>query len=135
MKKPDKETKEYLIIFALVFLIAFITQVIETETAHATVKGITAKNYMEYVKEYPDAYGYNKGECEHKYLKGEEYFYNDYYDHWNVERIYDIDLIPKGYFIKKGVKAKAKPHKIKAVKSKKSNGITKKIRKNGGMKK
>ena len=112
------------IIITLIAILATITAAgITTGTAHASVKGITAKNYMEYVKEYPDAYGYNKGECEHKYLKGEEYFYNEYIDHWNVERVYDLELIPKGYFIKKVVKAKAKPHKIRMIK--KSNGIAK----------
>ncbi len=107
----------------LITLIALIVVMGMPMESHASVKGITAKNYLTYEKIHPDAYGFNKGECEHKYLKGEEWFYSEYIDHWNVDRVYDIDLIPKGYFKKIGVKAKAKPHKIRMIK--KSNGIAK----------
>lgn len=35
-------------------------------------------------------YGYNKGEGSNpSYSYNEEYFYNDYYDHWNVDSVYD----------------------------------------------
>jgi len=64
-------------------------------TSFASVNGITAKNYLEYEKIYADEYGYNKGECNKPYLKGEEYFYNEYYDHWNVDKVYDKSLVKK----------------------------------------
>lgn len=110
-----------LILITLIAIIA--TMGITTGTAHASVKGITKDNYLTYEKKYKDAYGYNKGECDTPYKDGEEYFYNEYYDHWNVEKVYDLELIPKGYFKKIGVKSKAKPHKIRMIK--KSNGIAK----------
>lgn len=62
--------------------------------AHATVAGITSENYADYEKPIADEYGYNKGECDTEYLPGEEYFYNEYVDHWNVDKVYDESLIP-----------------------------------------
>ena len=87
----------------------------------AAVDGITKDNYMEYEKTYPDEYGYNKGECEVPYMDGEEFFYNEYYDHWNVERVYDATLIPSDWNTDKTDKAvtKAKKNKKKAKKHKK----------------
>lgn len=61
--------------------------------SHAMVKGINSKNYDSYVKPIADEYGYNIGECEKEYLIGEEYFYNDYYDHWNVDKVYDPSMV------------------------------------------
>ena len=57
------------------------------------VKGVDSKNYDSYVKPITDEYGYNIGECEKKYLAGEEYFYNEYYDHWNVDKVYDSSMV------------------------------------------
>lgn len=64
----------------------------------ASVEGITAENYASYEKPIRDAFGYNKGECERDYAIGEEYFYNAYYDHWNVDKVYDKSLL-----IEKGI--------------------------------
>ena len=74
---------------------------------YGAVDGITKDNYDSYVKPNADVYGYNKGECETPYLEGEEYFYNEYYDHWNVDKVYDASLIPqKAEAVKKVVKKK-----------------------------
>lgn len=83
------------IITVIVALIA--TVIMTSGTVHATVSGITKDNYP-------------------KYLEGEEYFYNEYYDHWNVEKVYDRNLIPKT--TNKGlVKAYCKKHyKTRAIK-------------------
>ena len=79
-----------------IIVVAIIAIVVMTSgTVHATVSGITKDNYLTYEKKYKDAYGFNKGESDPKYLEGEEYFYNEYYDHWNVEKVYDKNLIPK----------------------------------------
>lgn len=96
------------IITVIVALIA--TVIMTSGTVHATVSGITMDNYMTYEKKYKDAYGYNKGESDPKYLEGEEYFYNEYYDHWNVEKVYDKSLIPKATTNKGPVKAYCKKH-------------------------
>lgn len=74
------------------FVIAFTFTLAPT---YATVEGIDSSNYDTYVKPIADEYGYNIGECEKEYLPGEEYFYNEYYDHWNVDKVYDETLIPK----------------------------------------
>lgn len=66
-----------------------------TSTVCASVNGITKDNYMDYVKPYADQYGYNIGECDRPYLDGEEYFYDEYTDHWNVDKVYDKSLIPQ----------------------------------------
>ena len=79
-------------------LIVFITLILcmtFTIPTFAQVEGITADNYLDYEKPIRDAYGYNKGECERPYLEGEEYFYSEYYDHWNVDLVYDKTLLPQ----------------------------------------
>lgn len=78
----------------IVTMMVMVGIIAATGTASAAVDGITKDNYSDYVKPYTDEYGYNTGECEREYLEGEEYFYNEYYDHWNVDRIYDEALIP-----------------------------------------
>lgn len=70
-------------------------------TSYGAVDGITAKNYLSYEKPIADEYGYNKGECSKEYLEGEEYFYNDYYDHWNVDKVYNKSLVPETKAVKK----------------------------------
>ncbi len=94
---------------------------------YGAVDGITKDNYLTYEKPIRDMYGYNKGECERPYLEGEEYFYNEYYDHWNVDLIYDATAIPteavkvtKAKAIKKVKKIK-KVQKIKMYKKYKKN--------------
>ena len=79
-----------ILIFTLTFAIAF---AFTLAPVNATVKGINSHNYMTYEKPFADSYGYNKGECNREYLPGEEYFYNEYYDHWNVDRVYDPSII------------------------------------------
>lgn len=89
-------------IFRIVLaIIIFAIFAVSTSQVDAKVKGITAKNYDSYVKPIADECGYNIGECDKPYLKGEEQFYNDYYDHWNVDKVYDKSLVKK---IKKGKK-------------------------------
>lgn len=78
----------------LVGIFGFALGGLTSEIVLASVEGITAENYLDYEKPIKDSYGFNKGESEGEYLKGEEYFYNDYYDHWNVDRVYDEKLIP-----------------------------------------
>lgn len=84
--------KIFTIILAIIILIIF---AVSTSQVDAKVKGITAKNYDSYIKPITDEYGYNIGECDKPYLKGEEQFYNEYYDHWNVDKVYDKSLIKK----------------------------------------
>jgi len=74
-----------------------VTMTVMASPVNAMVDGITKDNYMEYEKTYPDEYGYNKGECDRPYLDGEEYFYDEYVDHWNVDRVYDATLIPSDW--------------------------------------
>ena len=45
-----------------------------------------------YEKPNRDSYGYNKGESDPQYLYNEEYFYDEYYDHWNVSKVYDSTI-------------------------------------------
>ena len=78
------------IIIISIILTVFCTNV---NIASASVQGITKDNYLTYEKKYKDSYGYNKGECNIEYLQGEEYFYNDYIDHWNVCKVYDYEVI------------------------------------------
>ena len=91
----NKEKIIKAIIHILIAIILLAIGLLSTSQVNATVKGITSKNYDSYVKPISDEYGYNKGECEKEYLAGEEYFYNEYYDHWNVDKVYDSSLIPK----------------------------------------
>lgn len=91
-------------IFTIILaIIIFIIFAVSTSQVNATVKGITAENYDSYIKPIADEYGYNIGECDKPYLKGEEQFYNEYYDHWNVDKVYDKSLVKK---VKKNKKAK-----------------------------
>ena len=90
--------KIFRIILAIIIFAIF---AVSTSQVDAKVKGITAKNYDSYIKPIADEYGYNIGECDKPYLKGEERFYNDYYDHWNVDKVYDKSLVKKA---KKGKK-------------------------------
>ena len=78
------------IILAILILIIF---AVSTSQVDAMVEGIDSTNYDSYVKPIADEYGYNIGECEKEYLAGEEYFYNEYYDHWNVDKIYDSSMV------------------------------------------
>lgn len=77
----------------LIFIIGIVFCITSITPCYGTVKGITSKNYLSYEKKYADTYGYNKGECNREYLPNEEYFYSDYYDHWNVDRVYDPNQI------------------------------------------
>ena len=64
------------------------------DLAHAMVKGVKSTNYSSYVKPVTDSrYGYNKGECQRPYADGEELFYTEEYDHWNVDLVYDKSLV------------------------------------------
>lgn len=113
------------IIFTLTILTLCLTFIIPT---FAEVDGITAENYLDYEKPIKDEYGFNKGECNRPYLEGEEYFYDDYYDHWNVDKVYDKTLISRVEetkkviykknltVIKKWVKKHYRKYKIKVVK-------------------
>lgn len=123
----DKEREEnkmankiFTIVLAILIIIIFM---VSTSRVDATVKGINSKNYDSYIKPIADEYGYNIGECEKGYLVGEEYFYNDYYDHWNVDKVYDSSLIPKEKVKeKKAVKKNKKKNKKKI---KRKNNISK----------
>ena len=72
------------------FVICIITLMLisSSVTSYGAVEGITSENYSDYEKPIADEYGYNKGECEKEYIEGEEQFYNEYYDHWNVDKVY-----------------------------------------------
>lgn len=70
-----------------------LTLTLSSVTSYGAIDGITAENYADYEKPISDAYGYNKGECEKEYMEGEEQFYNEYYDHWNVEKVYDESIV------------------------------------------
>lgn len=122
--------------FVLVILAGIIAMTATTAPAAAAVDGITADNYTSWEKTYPDSPGYNKGEADLEYLPGEEYFYNDYIDHWNVDRVYDPALIPADWNKAPAEKAtpKAKAAK-KAKKAKKSKKASKKAKKNKKSKK
>lgn len=84
------KNKVFTVITIIIILIIF---VLSTTPVHAMVDGIDSYNYDSYVKPNNDAYGYNIGECEREYLPGEEYFYNEYYDHWNVDTVYDSSIV------------------------------------------
>jgi len=112
------------LITIIIIIIAIVSIV---STVKAEVEGITADNYLEYEKPIKDEYGFNKGECNRPYLEGEEYFYDDYYDHWNVDKVYDKTLIPQKEtktviykknlkLVKKWVKKHYRKYKIKVVK-------------------
>ena len=100
--------KIFTIILAIIILIIF---AVSTSQVDAAVEGIDSTNYDSYVKPIADEYGYNIGECEKEYLEGEEYFYNEYYDHWNVDKVYDSSLIPKKIVKEKKMVKKTKKNK------------------------
>lgn len=81
---------------------------------------VNSSNYLEYEKSIKDAYGYNKGECERAYLPHEEYYYSEYYDHWNVDKVYDANEINKVFKADKAKKIKKKLVKKAAKSAKKS---------------
>lgn len=68
----------------------------DNPSGEITLDMIGEHNYDMWVKKYPDSYGFNKGECNTPYKKGEEKFYNDYYDHWNVDKVYDEGWLKHG---------------------------------------
>lgn len=107
--------KKVLIIMAVIIALAA-----TAAPTHAAVDGITKDNYTAWEKTIPDAYGYNKGEADLPYMEGEEYFYNEYTDHWNVDRVYDETLIPADWGKVKADKAKAQKNKKSKKKVKKS---------------
>lgn len=84
--------------------------------SHAMVKDVYSTNYLTYEKTYADMHGYNKGECNPSYKVGEEYFYNEYYDHWNVDLVYDKNLVTSRKLAKEYCKVNYPNHKIKFVK-------------------
>lgn len=77
------------------FVICIITLMLisSSATSYGAVEGITSENYSDYEKPIADEYGYNKGECEKEYIEGEEQFYNEYYDHWNVDKVYSESVV------------------------------------------
>lgn len=77
------------------FVICIITLMLisSSATSYGAVDGITSENYSDYEKPIADEYGYNKGECEKEYIEGEEQFYNEYYDHWNVDKVYSESVV------------------------------------------
>lgn len=90
----------------ILIAVAIITMIIMCSgNVYAMPKGITSKNYDSYVKPIKDSYGYNKGETKVKYYAGEEYFYNKYYDHWNVEKVYDNSFVTSRKLAKAYAKA------------------------------
>lgn len=75
-------------------IIALILVFSNVAPCYGVVGGITSQNYLFYEKKYADSsIGYNKGECNRKYLAGEEFFYNENYDHWNVDEVYNPRMI------------------------------------------
>ena len=94
-------TKKIIFTMAIVFILTSVTP------CYGMVDGIDSTNYLTYEKIYKDDFGYNKGECEKPYLKGEEIFYNEYYDHWNVDKVYDKSIVKKTIKTKKNKKKKS----------------------------
>lgn len=87
----------------------------------AMVKGIDSSNFDSYVKSNADEYGFNKGECDMPYLVGEEYFYNDYYDHWNVDKVYDSSKVTNRKLAVAFAKANYPKCKVVVIKSTNKN--------------
>lgn len=110
------------IIGCVVFVVLFVVinmgldYIFNPFESYAMVKNVTSSNYKTYEKIYSDEYGCNKGECKKKYLIGEEYFYNDYYDHWNVDLIYDYSLLNNKKIAKEYCKVNYPKCKVKFVK-------------------
>lgn len=100
----------------LIPIIIIVLAVLITLPTFAMPSGIDSKNHESFEKSYSDSYGYNKGECNRKYVAGEEYFYNEYYDHWNVDLIYDANMITSRKLAIAFVKANYPNCKIKFIK-------------------
>lgn len=96
-----KITKEFKAVSAAISFSLIIVAVcgLTVFSAGETVKlkDINSSNYMKYEKKVKAARGYNRGECSRKYLPHEEHFYSRYYDHWNVDVVYDHELIYRLY--------------------------------------
>ena len=122
------------------FVICIITValMLSSVTSYGAVEGITSENYSDYEKPIADEYGYNKGECEKEYIEGEEQFYNECYDHWNVDKVYDPALVeepttteeptteePTKATTSKSQKPKAKATKAQKPKAKSDKAIAK----------
>lgn len=110
------------IIASIITIALFLTS---ATACYGAVDGITKDNYDTYEKPNADAYGFNKGECETPYLEGEEFFYNEYYDHWNVEKVYDASLLPKEKATTTTTKVVKKDTKKKKAKKKTNLSIAK----------
>jgi len=101
----------------LLITVAIVTTMIMCSgSVYAMPKGINSFNYYTYEKPITDSYGFNKGEANVPYHVGEEYFYNDYYDHWNVERVYDKDFVTSRKLAKAYAKANYPKCKVQFVK-------------------
>lgn len=109
-----KRVFNIIIIFAIVFSFT-------ATSAYAMPKGIDSRNYADYEKSYYDIYGYNKGECNPKYKIGEEFFYNEYYDHWNVDLVYDSKYVSSKKLAVAFTKANYPKYKIKFITFNKAN--------------
>ena len=109
-------------IIVLIFTALLCTVHDPRDYASAAVKGITKDNYLTYEKPNRDPRdGYNKGDANarsNEYMDGEEIFYNEYYDHWNVDEVYDEETVRKARTATKEVKkAKAKKSNKQLVKT------------------
>ena len=114
------------------FVICIITSMLisSSVTSYGAVDGITSENYSDYEKPIADEYGYNKGECEKEYREGEEQFYNECYDHWNVDKVYDTALVePTTTEPTTTEPTKAEPTKATTPKSQKPKAKSKKAQK------
>lgn len=69
------------------------TEDINIPTVIAEYNSVVQYDWQTYIKPNPDPeYGYNYGEADPEYLYNEEYFYDEYYDHWNVSKVYDATI-------------------------------------------
>lgn len=87
-----------IIAISLMAIICFCMGIAVSGISYSTVDGITEDNYSDYEKPIQDShYGFNKNESDTEYLPYEEYFYNEVYDHYNVDLVYDESVIPQEY--------------------------------------
>lgn len=73
----------------------WLTEQYETPEEVAEVEEVTTPDgydWETYEKPNADKPGFNAGEVETDHLYNEEYFYNDYYDHSNVDLVYDEEI-------------------------------------------
>lgn len=99
-----------------IILIAIVFYLVSITPCYGVVGDITSQNYLSYEKKYTDSsIGYNKGECHRKYLAGEEFFYSENYDHWNVDKIYNPRMINDRKFAIAWAKATYPKCKIKFI--------------------